>query len=253
MLDFRAHLLLPQVLLIDDDMVSREVLATVLTLSGYTVHTAVDGTGALKLLETGEAEPEVILMDAQMPGLSGLSLLAELRARSQATVFVISGSDPGEEMIAVVDGFLLKPFNSEGLRKALEEHGPPARLTSATAGVAEPPVVNPDILARLREMMPDAQVREIYSAVVADVNDRVAKLEAALSRGDSDEVRRLGHAMKGGCAMAGAAQAAHLGALLESGFLDPGVNQMDNSARLLRDLRAATRNLKRMLKIEFPA
>ena len=38
------------VLLIDDDLVSREVTATVLTMSGYTVHTAVSGAAALEML-----------------------------------------------------------------------------------------------------------------------------------------------------------------------------------------------------------
>ena len=38
---------LPTILLIDDDMVSREVVATVLTMSGYSVHTASSGGEAL--------------------------------------------------------------------------------------------------------------------------------------------------------------------------------------------------------------
>jgi CheY-like chemotaxis protein len=251
MLDFRAHLMLPRVLLIDDDMISREVLATVLTMSGYTVNTAIDGAGALAMMEGGEIDPELILMDTQMPGLNGLELLAELRARSQAAVFAISGSSPGDELIAAVDGFLLKPFGSDALRKAFDEHGPLARLSSTDGVDVDLPVVNPDILARMREMMPATAVREIYAAVAADVSARIEKVEEALAMDDTAELRRLGHAMKGGCSMAGAAQAAHLGALLESGFLDPGSNQTDNSARLLHDLRVATRNLKRMLKTEF--
>ena len=36
-------------------MVSREVIATVLTLSGYTVHTAADGEESLEMLEAGSA------------------------------------------------------------------------------------------------------------------------------------------------------------------------------------------------------
>ena len=39
---------MPVVLLIDDDLVSREVTATILTMSGYTVHTAVSGAGSLE-------------------------------------------------------------------------------------------------------------------------------------------------------------------------------------------------------------
>jgi CheY-like chemotaxis protein len=68
MLDFGPPKDLPTVLLIDDDLVSREVMATVLTMSGYTVHTAANGAASLQLLAGGECVPGVILMDAQMPG-----------------------------------------------------------------------------------------------------------------------------------------------------------------------------------------
>jgi CheY-like chemotaxis protein len=80
----------PTILLIDDDMVSREVMATMLTMSGYPVHTAVDGPSALNLLAEQACAPGVILMDAQMPGLSGVELIGELRARSQARLYVIN-------------------------------------------------------------------------------------------------------------------------------------------------------------------
>ena len=50
MLNFETRRKLPTLLLIDDDLVSREVTATVLTMSGYPVHTAVDGAGALEML-----------------------------------------------------------------------------------------------------------------------------------------------------------------------------------------------------------
>jgi CheY-like chemotaxis protein len=253
MQDFHAHLLLPRVLLIDDDMVSREVLATVLTMSGYTVHTAADGLGALALLDAGETMPEVILMDAQMPGLSGTDLIDELRARSRAKVFAISGSPAPDEITKAADGFLLKPFGTDGLRKALSELGPPVRLSTTPEGEADPPVLKPETLASFRDSMAEEKVREIYMAVMADLVTRVEDLEAAFNRQDAAEVRRIGHSIKGGCAMAGAAQVSRLGALLEGVTFEPGSDQLNNRARLLRDLRTAVSNLERILKAEFPA
>ncbi len=50
MLDFITQRELPSVLLIDDDMVSREVMATVLTMNGYPVHTAETGEAAVEML-----------------------------------------------------------------------------------------------------------------------------------------------------------------------------------------------------------
>ncbi len=70
---------LPVVLLIDDDLVSREVTATLLTMTGYTVHTAESGDAALEMLASAMCQPGVVLMDAQMPGLSGTKLIRSSR------------------------------------------------------------------------------------------------------------------------------------------------------------------------------
>ena len=235
---------LPIVLIIDDDMVSREVMATVLTMSGYTVFSAADGAESLAQLDAGNCTPEVILMDAQMPGLSGMQLIEQLRARTKATLYATSGSDAPAEIKAAVDGFLMKPFGPEALQRLLEKHSPKA------APMLEPdmPVVSPKILAQLREMMPESAVREIYAAVVADLEKRIAALKAATAQGDAAEIRRIAHAIKGGCGMAGALQAAQLGALLEAGG-----DQLDNSKAILHQLRNATRKLQRMLDAEFSA
>jgi CheY-like chemotaxis protein len=250
--DFSVPREMPTVLLIDDDLVSHEVMATVLTMSGYPVHTAVDGAASLELLATGTCVPGVILMDAQMPGLSGAELIAQLRARSRATIFAISASQPPAEVTAAADGFLLKPFSPADLRKLLEAHAPrPAPAASALD--PNEPVVDAKILAQLREMMSEAKVREIYAAILADLATRQLALEAAFAKGDAAEVRRIGHAIKGGCGMAGAVQIARIGSLLEAVQPEAGGDDLDNSARLLQDLRTASSNLQRMLEAGFTA
>jgi len=251
---------LPLVLLIDDDLVSREVTATVLTMNGYTVHTAEDGAAALVLLSAAEdrpqaispepLRPDVILMDSQMPGLSGTQLIGELRARSSAHIYVVSGSNPPPELTAAADGFLLKPFSPDAFRKLVEGDKPEV---AAPRFDPNEPVVSLEILAQFRKLMPETAVRQVYQAVVTDLGRRIEALAAAIARGDGAEVRRIGHAIKGGCGMAGALQAARLGALLESWDNQSGDNQLDNSAALLSDLRAAARRLQNMLDAEMPA
>jgi CheY-like chemotaxis protein len=256
---------LPLVLLIDDDLVSREVTATVLTMIGCTVHTAEDGAAALALLTVAEdrpqatgpepLRPDVILMDSQMPGLSGTELIGELRARSRARVYVVSGSNPLPELTAAADGFLIKPFSAEAFRKLLEGGKPErgASLVNTNDPAPNEPVINANTLAQFRKLMPEAAVRQVYQAVVTDLGRRTEALAAAMARGDIAEVRRIGHAIKGGCGMAGALQAARIGALLESGDHKSGDNQLDNNTALLRDLRAAALRLQNMLEAEMPA
>jgi CheY-like chemotaxis protein len=295
MFNFEAQRSFPPVLLIDDDMVSREVMATVLTMSGFNVHTAAGGTAALDLLASRQCVPGVILMDAQMPGLSGIPLIKALRARTDARVYAISASDAPDDVADASDGFLLKPLEPGALRRLLEEDSalPSRDLQTASANLElafDEPVVHAETLAQLRQIMPDAAVRQIYSAIVADLAKRLPMLQVAIAQGDAAEIRRIGHAIKGGCGMAGARQAARLGAVLESGALDSGPpqagprrtgvpgdrrpmeataasrhggdgtlsqgrnrNHLDNNLPVLADLHTATLNLARMLEVEFPA
>ncbi len=248
----------PTVLLIDDDMVSREVIATVLTMGGYPVHTASDGESAIKMVTSGECVPGVILMDAQMPGLSGTALLGQLRAASKASLVVISASAPPNELIVAADGVLLKPFTPANLTALLEKRAAKRSQDPATNLPPTEVVVNPETLAQLREMMSEAAVKQIYEAIIADIDRRLTAINAAVQNNDAAEVRRLGHAIKGGCGMAGAAEAARLGALIEDGAIEVTgsegyVNHLDNRAPVLDELRAAAENLKRMLVVEFPS
>lgn len=233
------------VLLIDDDLISREVIATILTLNGHTLHTAENGEEGLALLDRREFEPQVVLVDVLMPGLNGVALVRELRNRTGAAIYAISGSNPRDELKAAVDGFLMKPFSPESLQKLLDEHN---RKPEQPAATDEAPVLSAKIVGQFREMMPDAAVREIYAAVVGDLRRRITSLEGAIARRDVVEVHRIGHTIKGGCGMAGAQQAARLGALLEAESDD-----LSNSARLHTNLVQAAENLERMLRVEFPA
>lgn len=238
-----ANQQLPTVLIIDDDMLSREVMATVLTMSGYLIHTAAQGEEAVALLEQGSCRPEVILMDTQMPGLHGRELVDALRARTQASIYAMSGGDVPEDVRAAVDGYLSKPFGPQTLQQLIEQHHvePQARAEPEAA------VVKPESLAQLRAMMPEKAVREIFEAVVSDLGRRQLALKMAMGKGDIAEVRRIGHAIKGGCGMAGAMQAARIGARLEAAG-----DQLDNSKGLLAELETARLNLERMLEAEFP-
>jgi CheY-like chemotaxis protein len=236
---------LPTLLLIDDDLVSREVIATILTLHGYIVHTAADGAASLEMLDSGECAPGAILMDTQLPGLSGLPLIEQLRTRGKAIIIAISGSPAPDDLVAAADGFLLKPFAPETLQRLLEERNPEPAVPLADA--AEP-AVNPETLAQFRQLMPEPTVREIYVAVMADLKKRIVALEAAFKLGDAAEIRRIGHTIKGGCGMAGAMRVSRLGALLESEG-----DKLDNCAAVLSEFESAVQDLERMLNAEFPA
>jgi DNA-binding response OmpR family regulator len=66
-----------RILVVDDDADARELIALVLTQSGYDVDDAADGFGALA--KVGHFRPDAVLTDLRMPGMSGVELLQRIR------------------------------------------------------------------------------------------------------------------------------------------------------------------------------
>ena len=273
--------LLSQILLIDDDAISREVMAMMLEMHGIAIDTAEDGAAALALLDAaiGSREtdpldwrmtlPLVILMDTQMPGLSGLALVEALRQRSRARILAISGSEVSLEIRQATDGFLLKPIEIESLIQLLEAQPGEMRgmsgieikasEESAVApngpdGAMREPILDPLILRKFKAMMTPSAVREIYVAVAGDLHPRLEKLEAAIKDGDPEEVRRIAHAIKGGCAMVGLTKATEAAARLESsgGVSNERSNGQPAYLQELDELRFTLGGLEGILGDDFP-
>jgi CheY-like chemotaxis protein len=237
------------VLIVDDDEVSREVLATVLTIGGYAVRTASEGGEAVAMLGAGDYEPRVVLVDLRMPGLSSTDLISQLRGRESGcgmTVVAMSASEPGAGEVEEADGFLLKPFGAKELERVLRADGRwVTRGEKPEAAAAD--TLNRQKLEQFRRVMPERAVREIYATAITDLHRRLRDLEAATGSGDCAAVRHIGHAIKGGCGMAGAEEAARVGAMLE------GVDdELKNVLALTALLRKAVRNLDDVLAAEFP-
>ena len=75
------------ILLVDDEAGIRKVLAISLQDGGYDVHTAENGSEALRLLET--IEPPIVLTDIKMPDMDGIELLRNIKARRPETEVIM--------------------------------------------------------------------------------------------------------------------------------------------------------------------
>lgn len=76
------------VLVVDDSALMRRVLTQMLRTAGFRVSAAGDGRQALQLLE--DDPPDVVTLDVTMPGMSGLTCLAEIMRRSPRPVVMVS-------------------------------------------------------------------------------------------------------------------------------------------------------------------
>ncbi|MFG6416963.1 diguanylate cyclase [Roseateles sp. DC23W] len=110
----------PRLLLVDDQPVNIQALHRVFA-ADCQVLMATDGPRALQLCR--ERQPDVVLLDVQMPGMDGHELCAELKAdpllRSIPIIFVTAHNHPDDETRALDAGaadFITKPFNATVVR-----------------------------------------------------------------------------------------------------------------------------------------
>jgi CheY-like chemotaxis protein len=115
------------VLVIDDDpLIRRLIAATLRDVGGFAVHEAQDGEAGVAAAR--ELSPAVVLVDFEMPGISGVETCRRLRVDgSDATVVMLTGSalpdTEAEARAAGVDRFLTKPFSPLEVLRLVDELG----------------------------------------------------------------------------------------------------------------------------------
>ena len=112
-----------RVLVVDDDALVRDTIVDFLTMRGYRTSIAPDGPSAIRALT--ESVPDVILLDIDMPGLTGTDALPTIRALApQTIVIMVSGSRDAEiARRALTRGafdYVVKPIDFAYLTKSLE-------------------------------------------------------------------------------------------------------------------------------------
>lgn len=112
-----------KLLIVDDEPEIREMLAEYFEWNGYTALTAENGVQALEL---AEQEPDLILLDVNLPGMDGLSVCEALRGHLSCPIlFLTAKVEDGDKLrgfSAGGDDYVVKPFSLELLGARVEAH-----------------------------------------------------------------------------------------------------------------------------------
>lgn len=107
-----------QIFIIDDISDTANLLAHFLNSSGYDTRTFSNGEDALKVLESAQPPPSLILLDLMMPGVDGIQVIRRIRANQTLTyipiIMITSSADSQNRILGLqtgADDFLAKPVN----------------------------------------------------------------------------------------------------------------------------------------------
>jgi DNA-binding response OmpR family regulator len=123
--------MLLSILVIDDEPGICTLLKEILVRQGYQVYEARDGTTGLE--QFYRMQPDLVLLDVNMPGRDGIAVLKEIRRQNTVAGVLMVSAFKQTQLIATAldngaDGYLQKPFRLTDLLKEVQRVGAAVRL-----------------------------------------------------------------------------------------------------------------------------
>ncbi len=217
-----------RILLAEDSPPNQRLAVGVLTKWGHEITVVNNGREALATLENNSDQFDLVLMDVQMPEMDGFqatSLIREREARSGTHLPIIAMTahamkgDREECLAAGMDGYVAKPIRRRELQQVIDEvlgqqaAGPPDQ----PKGPAPRPIldaINWEHAEQTTEGDPEL-LRQILAAVIETSPLLLSQMEEALRRGESRELRRAAHTLKGSLEILGSTRTSELAQRLE--------------------------------------
>ena len=230
-------------LVVEDDEVNRIVACGLLERFGHHVSTVPSGSLALALLETRCFD--LILMDLNLPGLSGLETIRLIRAHKDQTiaripVVVVSAfvtKDAIQESLnAGANAFLGKPYRPERLGTTIraillpdlsrsDKSGSPGFQQGGDKGIQSEE--DEGVLTRLVSELGFELTKKIIDAFIDTAPVKLAQAKLGLHEGDFQLVLQAAHRMKSSASTIGFGSLADLAASLETAASDGQENRVD--------------------------
>ena len=112
-----------KILIVDDDETITGLLAQMVKFSGFEAHT--ENSGAAGVEAVRRLNPDVVVLDLMMPGMSGWDVCKEIRAFSQVPILVLSAVTDSQLVMQSLDngadGYLVKPVPEKVLISHIKE------------------------------------------------------------------------------------------------------------------------------------
>jgi PAS domain S-box-containing protein len=234
------------ILVVDDGEENRELLNVILSDIGIEVVTA--GNGQLALDNLSSREFDAVLMDCEMPVMDGYTAAGRIRKMNNSLPVVAMTADAmrGAEMKCLDAGFshyMTKPVDIDALIERLAELLGGELLTDDQA-IASPQVEISDMptaegaAGKIYSSLPTSneKYRNIVQKFVIRLEEQLGNIDAAWSDRNYDELKRLGHWLKGSAGSVGFTPFVDPAAEFEQLVINKDDAKLENAIKLLHSL-----------------
>jgi PAS domain S-box-containing protein len=247
------------VLYVEDNPSNIKLVETILTARPDVI-LLVATQGGLAIELAREHRPALVLLDLNLPDISGEEVLRRIRAdaRTAEIPVVVTSADATPGQIARMrragaNDYLTKPFGVERFLAAIEAAVPGSPVSDGTAPAEA--VLDPEAIGALHELarkpnVGAAAIRQLVDTYLADAFERCSGIELAIAAGDLTEVKRQAHALGGASGWAGASEVLRQCRELEGRFEQ---GDAEGSAAVAARLTQALGSARTALEAEFGA
>jgi CheY-like chemotaxis protein len=256
-----------RILLVEDVIASRVVMARLLRRAGHMVDTVVSGEAAIA--DVSRQPYDVVLMDLHLPGIGGIDAARQIRMMpgpaGTVPIIALTATTSPEDTVhcraAGMNGLVTKPATVMEVLAAIGTHAWPGRVAPAPeqAAAARSPADKPAVpvlatarLDELRRHLAPAVLGKLVEDGLLDLQQRLPALRDALGGGDPAAILSVAHAMAGvagGYAMA--ALDMRLRAVMEAARRHNAAAAVAMAEDLELDLAQAAAALRDSLRIEL--
>ena len=255
-----------QILLVEDNVVNQKVAISMLKKIGLQhIDVAEDGREAVEM--TGNQAYDLILMDCQMPEMSGYEATGHIRQREREQqlpkipIIAMTANAMAEDrekcLAAGMDDYLSKPVKIDNLRKRLEHwlihDTPPQEIADMDlrtvqeaekkASQAEYPLIDQSIFDSLKELM-EEEFPVLINSYVEDAPKLMADIQSSSKDADLEVLVRAAHTLKSSSNNLGATQLAMIAADIER---EGQANKLSEASVLIPSLESALDETIKML------
>jgi CheY-like chemotaxis protein/HPt (histidine-containing phosphotransfer) domain-containing protein len=244
------------ILVAEDNAINQQLIVALLKKWGHRVTIVENGMGAVTT--AGANDYDIILMDLQMPGMSGIEAaqrIRKLQGRRGATPIIaltahVMSGIRDEVLAAGMQDHVTKPIDPDALAEAI------ARLVSKPMAPAIPNTnrseddkqetgLNDAALSRLESQIGRAEVAELAAMLLAETPDRLAEIHRTLAAGDAAAARQMAHDIASTAGNLGITEVATLAQELERKYSEGVYDALPPiAARIDGAYRAAAAELK---------